>query len=298
MQRMRQLFILISAGLMAFSMQLSANEDVVKYPRQDEGDTRDLHKIDLLESVLKITSKEYGKVTLIPSRNVMSEARMVNVLKYQGDEIDVIFKPTTIEREQILTPVRIPILKGLLGYRISLIHQDMQKQFSQIKNLQQLQKYLVGQGQGWGDVAIFEHNGIEVVKAPYYEGLFKMLILGRFDFFSRGITEAPYEWEERKRTLPELHMEESILLHYYWPVYYFTAKNEKGKKLAERIRKGLEALIENGKFDQIFDRYYRGLLEKVNLKNRTVIELENPTLPKETPIDNKKYWLDIQKYIH
>lgn len=284
-------------GLLSFSFQLSANDDVIKYPRQGEGDTRDLHKIDLLESALKITSEEYGKVSLVPSKNIMSEARMVNVLKYQGDEIDVIFKPTTTEREEVLTPVRIPILKGLLGYRISLIHQDRQKQFAQIKNLQQLRKYLVGQGQSWGDVAIFEHNGIEVVKAPYYEGLFKMLILGRFDFFSRGITEAPYELEERQRNLPELHMEETLLLHYYWPVYYFTAKNEKGKKLAERIQKGLEALMDNGKFDQIFDRYYRGLLEKAKLEKRTIIELENPTLPKETPINNKKYWLDIQHYI-
>ncbi len=58
----------------------------------------------------------------------------------------------------------------------------------------------MGQGHYWNDVKVFEANGFQVEKSGRYELLFKMLLGGRFDFFSRGMVEAFVEYEERRHT--------------------------------------------------------------------------------------------------
>ena len=97
-----------------------------------------------------------------------------------------------------------------------------------INTLEELKKLKVGQGHVWNDVKVFKANDFKVVTGPDYEGLFDMLSAERFDYFSRGINEAPKEYDERKARLPNLFIEESILLYYPWPKYFFTSNNSFG----------------------------------------------------------------------
>lgn len=267
----------------------------VIYPRQLESDRRDTYKIALLERALEATREEFGDYELRPSASVMTETRMEALMtRGDGTALNVIFKPTTRDREQSMVPVRIPILKGLLGYRVLLIHADAQPALSQVRAVEDLRRLKAGQGLGWRDVEVFEHNGIPVVSSPDYEGLFAMLAGKRFDFFSRGITEAPGEFAERRGRYPALRIEADLLLHYPWPVYFFAMRDEAGHRLARRIGRGLDRLIASGEFDRLFDEHYAGTFRELRLGARRLIELENPLLPPETPVGRSQYWLALE----
>jgi hypothetical protein len=48
----------------------------------------------------------------------------------------------------------------------------------------------------------------------------------------------------------------------------------------------------NGSFDALFDRNFGKLLAGLHLRQRVVIELENPFLPAWVPVKRKELWFD------
>ncbi|WP_163835570.1 hypothetical protein [Spartinivicinus ruber] len=148
----------------------------------------------------------------------MNEARYTELL-VEGKLLTLIWTSVTEDIEKQLLPIRIPVRKGILGYRIFLIRVQDKDKFEAISNLNQLKKMKVGQGHFWNDVKVFKANGIKVVTGSNYEGLFGMLSEGRFDYFSRGFNEAPIEYEARKHKYPNLHIEQKLLLYYPWPKF-------------------------------------------------------------------------------
>ena len=53
-------------------------------------------------------------------------------------ELDVIWAMTSEQREQELLPIRAPILKGLIGYRIMVIQDTKQQDLTHILSTQQI----------------------------------------------------------------------------------------------------------------------------------------------------------------
>ena len=71
-------------------------------------------------------------------------------------------------------------------------------------------------------------------------------------------------------------------------MYFFTS--QKRPELAEDIRLGLEASIADGSFETLFQRHHGATLRRARLDQRQVIELNNPDLPSETPVDRAELW--------
>jgi len=257
---------------------------------ESKDDSRFNYAIELLDLALNKTVSSGRSFKLAPAVN-MNVGRAIDYLK-RGDEetVNVIWTTTSKEREMLMLPIRIPIRKGLLGYRIFLIKKQDKNKFASIKNIEELKKLKVGQGHIWNDVKIFQANGFRLVKGSSYEGLFEMLCRGRFDYFSRGINEAPNEYEARKVKLPNLRVEETILLYYPWPKYFFTSK--KNPALAKQIELGLEKMIQDGSFDKHFIKYHHDDIRKANLQKRKIFILSNPLLPSTAPLDKKELWFD------
>lgn len=206
-------------------------------------------------------------------------------------KVDVMWAATDLDIENKLQPVRIPLLKGLLGHRIFLIHKDDQAKFDQIKTFADLQRIRLGQGTTWADTKILEANKLTVVKTNKYPSLLHMLDGGRFDAFPRGVQEP---WSEvNSVTGLELEVEKRIMLVYKMPFYLFVNKNN--QKLAQDLELGLNRALADGSFDKAFfsDPAIRSAVEKADLKNRLVFQLENPQMPKETPVDRPELWLDV-----
>lgn len=269
-----------------------AQELIVSYSPSpvSKDDKRFDYGVNLLRQILEKTSSSYGPFKMLPAKD-MNVGRAIEFLKSgESEAVNVVWTTSSKLREDRLLPIRIPIRKGLLGYRIFLIKKEDQEKFSAIKSLDELKQLRVGQGHIWNDVKVFKGNGFEVVTGPNYEGLFRMLMEGRFDYFSRGINEAPGEYEARKDMFPDLTIEDSILLYYPWPKYFFTSKSN--PILAERIELGLSMMIKDGSFERLFIKYHSKDIERVNLKNRKLFKINNPLLPAATPFDQKELWFD------
>lgn len=205
--------------------------------------------------------------------------------------IDVMWAASDASIEEQVPAVRIPLLKGLLGHRIFLIHKNSQHKFDTVNTLDDLKKLKLGQGATWADTKILESNGFNVVKTQKYDNLFYMLDGGRFDAFPRGVQEP---WGEVNK-IPglELAIEKRLMLVYKMPFYLFVTPTN--QQLVRDIESGLNAMVADGSFDNEFlnDPSIKKVIELADLKNRKVFYLDNPALPKGTPVDRPELWLDI-----
>ena len=252
-----------------------------------EWDTRNAYFISLLKLALDKTVDDYGRYVLEPSSEPMNQGRGISLLS-AGEQIDVIWSMTSRAREQQLIPVRIPLLKGLMGYRIFIIRAEDEVWFSKIKTLDQLRELRIGQGHDWPDVDILRANGLRVETTTEYEKLFQMLQAGRFDFFPRALNE-PWEEVQAHKEL-NLEVEKGLLLYYPTANYFFVNKNNSA--LAGRIESGLERAIADGSFDALFNSHPINAyaLDHAHLGQRRMLKLINPLLPAETPLGRKELW--------
>lgn len=231
-------------------------------------------------------SGDHISVRYVLEPNMAQSRHIKNV---QQGKLDLMWTMTSREREQQLRPIRIPLYKGLVGWRISFIHPDSQKTMSELRSLSDFKGLVASQGRDWPDTEILKSNGIDVVTSAGWEARYKALSVKRFDFFPRAVTEI---WSEQKlATKYALAIEQSMVLQYPSASYFFV-KNE-DESLALTIERGLNIAIEDGSFDALFNKFYGELIAKAKLHKRNVIRLVNPLLPAETPLDRKKLWFDV-----
>jgi ABC-type amino acid transport substrate-binding protein len=269
---------------------MATGQTKVVYPASEsDAEARFDDLIEILKSALEKTVAEYGPYTLEPSRSGMNEARYLAELLNPAGSVNVVWSGTSTQKEKDYYALRIPLRKGILGYRVALIARDRQADIDKIRNLEDLRKVTIGQGIGWGDVAIFEANGIKVHTAGY-ESLFKMVAAKRIDLFPRGISEVFPEYAARRAAIPNLAIEKNLLIYYPWPYYFFFNKSD--KNLAKRIETGIRKMMKDGSFDAIFRKYNRASILSANLKSRRVIKIANPLLPKDTPLTDASLWFD------
>ena len=223
-------------------------------------------------------------------RTTCTHAREVRMLE-QGTS-DIFWAATSKEYESKIIPIRIPIFKGLLGHRIGVISADRQDDFAKITTLAQLKQVTMGQGVGWTDTAILNLAGFDITELPSIGRLYRMLSAKRFDMFPRGLMEP---WEELS-VYPSsgLAVERHIMIVYPLPAYIFVTPRK--PELASIIESGLRLAIEDGEFDKLLfsNSVFVNALRNANADKRTIFHIPNPTLPSETPLHDKRLWLDIK----
>ncbi|WP_175153800.1 substrate-binding periplasmic protein [Paraburkholderia ultramafica] len=265
----------------------ASGTEVVRVPLPESpGDHRTDYALQLLQLALSKTGASYR---IEFSGFPMNQQREIRELE-AGGTIDVASVPASPEREARLLPIRIPINRGVLGWRLGLIRKGDAALFAGVNTLEDLKSVRLAQEQDWPDTQIFRANGINVIAAPSYEGLFKMLVVKRFDYFPRSIMEI---WDEQANNADKLQVEPHIALHYFYDAYFMV--NRKNTRLANDIREGLEKAITDGSFEKLFWQYYGDRLRKAHLETRTVIELKNPLLTPETPVNRPELWYDFRR---
>jgi hypothetical protein len=279
------LFLLCFA-LCFTSLTSAAVEQTILYPMPESAhDQRPLYPVRLLALAISKLDKPYR---LKQSRALMTQTRALRMMG-QENAPDIVWSMTTQERENAYIPIRIPIYKGLIGWRLFLIHAGQQSTFDEINSLSGLQKLTAGQGHDWPDTYILNNSDIDVMSSSKYERLFEMLTKERFSFFPRSIIEI---WDELSaRPHYNLAVEKGILLRYPAAIYYFVHKNN--AQLATDIQRGLQLAIGDGSFEQMFLKHNEWLIEKARLHERHIIDLPNPLLPPLTPVQNEALWYHI-----
>lgn len=240
----------------------------------------------LLELALSHTQATDGRVRLVPYAQEVTQNRGMELL--QTGQIDVIALGTNAERESLMLPIKIDILRGLVGFRLLLIRAADQPRIAQMDEPALRKQLTFGLNSQWADVPIMQASGFTVVTSTSYENLFGMLAAGRFDAFPRGLNEAARELEEHKDQYPQLVIENSKALFFPYPVYFWV--NRSDTALARRIELGLNLSLKDGSFRKLFETYHAKEIAALAKEHRQVIHLDNPVLPAKTPEPDTRWW--------
>lgn len=246
---------------------------------------RESYFIDLLDMALRKSQANYQlqAIYVEPHSEYRGAQYLIN------GKYDVHWLNTTTQLERDLIPIRIPLFKGIIGWRLFLIREADLEKFAQIKTVDDLKQYVALQGYSWPDTQVLRHNGFTVDTATGLFSLLRMLEHKRGDFLPRSITEA---WAEIDSfSTMDIAVERHLILHYPEAYYFFVQK--KDLALAKAIENGLNLAIEDGSFDQMFWPYFQEAIEKTRLDSRLVLSIPNPVLPAETPLDDARLWFSI-----
>jgi len=284
---MRLLRLLLCCALCAFAVAASA-ATVVRYPRFEPEGTEGWYtlahrySLEVLAAALARSGHAYD---LQPASQLMSQGRLIEQLRFDAG-VDVIWTMTTGQRERQIEPIRVPLYKGLMGWRVLLVRKADLPKFAAIRSVDELKRLVALQGHDWPDTAILRANGFRVMTGAYYHTFFEMLANGRVDYFPRGVVEA-YD-ELRAHPDLDLAVEPTLLIRYPTALYFFVRKGN--TRLAEDLRKGMDVMVADGTFDRLFHRHHEDYLKQAGLKQRRVFDLPNPLLPPATPLGRKELW--------
>lgn len=244
----------------------------------------------VLQMALEHSVERFGPYRLTLSRP-MEQGRMMHELQ-RGALVHVANFAPNAERERRLIPIRIPVTQGLLGYRVCLIRAGEQAAFDAVAGREDWtrQGLSIGQGTHWPDTAILEANGLRVVRSVKYEPLFDMLAKGRFDCFSRSVSEVLPELE--KHADKGLVLEKGLVVVYRLPTFFFVSKQH--PVIAQRLKYGMQQLIADGSLAAFIRRQFAAPLKAIGIQHRRVVALENPLLTDETRaiLAQPSLWLD------
>lgn len=286
----------LAAGLAPLSLAQAADGTAAPWRFvHNAPETPDDHRYDyhwrVLRAALDATREKYGGYTLEPGM-AMSEKLQVVEMRRPNGALNTLVLDATQALEQALLPIKIPIDKGLLGYRVFLIQAEDQPRFTAVQSLEQLRQFRFGQQREWSDVAIYRAAGLPVVAGSSYEGLFSMLMRRRFDAFGRGVTEVTGELEHWRTKYPRMAIENELLLYYPLPVYFWFPRSDEGRRHAQRVEEGMHALIADGTLDRLFAEEYGPTIKRLHLDSRRTMRIANPNLSSGHPFDTKAYWFD------
>lgn len=200
--------------------------------------------------------------------------------------LDVQWMSTTKYRESRMIPIKIPVYRGILGLRLLLVNKKNKKLIESIKDINGLRKYLAVHGAKWKDLPIYGENRLKVETHIKYDQLFKILIAKRVDYFHRGLAEI---WPEYERYKKYLAIADNVMLFYKHPIYFFVSKNNNG--LAKDIEEGMKISLKDGSYKKLFLQHFGKIIRRSKLEDRTLIYLENSSIPKLTDKIDKSWWL-------
>jgi hypothetical protein len=273
-------FDLFAQGAESSSKPISIPIPVVHFGTDSDND----YTLQLLSAALQKAGNKYQRVALghFPPRG----RDFLMMEKKEG--IDLMWGSARADREARFLPVRIPIFKGLIGWRIPLVMQDNQDLFQNTLDLDDLRLFRPGQHFRWTDTKILKDNGIDVFEANNHGRLMDMLISNKFDYYPRAAIEIEQEFElGRSRGVV---IDRHILIIYPTAFYFYVHRDNAA--LAENLKSGLEELIASGEMDRLFNKHFSPILKQLEVHNRKVIRLRNNHIPKAAPFSRKALWLD------
>ncbi|WP_206485162.1 hypothetical protein [Thalassotalea sp. G2M2-11] len=270
-----------------------SHDEIRVVGQQSKEDLGHEYFTQLIKLAINASTPEYQHKSIsILKLTHTTQGRTVNLL--ERGVLDVIWTGTNQARESQFIPIRIPLFMGLLGYRVSLIHQDNYSQFAALLDSPEKLKSLTAcQGEHWPDSDILEDNGFNISRIVNLSSMFKILAYKRCDYFPRAIFEGYSELDIVKKEFPNLVMFDDLVLHYPFAIYFFVNKNK--PELAQQIEYGLRELIKDGRFFKLMKKhpFSAQIFPLEKWKNKKFLHLRNSELTEKTMLDNPKLWLKL-----
>lgn len=269
-----------------------ANEAALSQPRTVTHPTIDNQQDALIREVLHLAIKKSGRGHLYALSETSAKDANNQKAHVLSGQMEVMWAGSQKTLNQDLRPIKIPVLKGLLGHRIFIIHEEKQAVFDRIQSLEDLKHMSAGQARFASDTDILKSANMKVIDPVKRKSLLPMLEGGRFDFSPRALFD-PWSEIEQHENLP-LAVEKNLMLVYPYAMYFYVAKAN--TELHQVIETGFRIAIEDGSFDQLFFNHelVKTAFEKSNFKSRKVFRIQNPEISATTYQQDSKLWLNVE----
>ncbi len=238
---------------------------------------RQVYEKEVLTAVLEATEEDFGPWEIKETLDEYPGDDEALVFSEKGHDLFVTIAGNQKFEEGDMIVIPKPMTKNLLGYRVPIIRENDSETFENISSGEEVQQLKHGIPETWSDAVIFRENGYQVVEEGDFDDIFERLENGLFDYTAFGANEVLSVYENRASQREGLTIDQNILLFYQFPLVFYVNPNL--PNLAERVEEGMERIIDNGELDSIFDRYYGDIVEKLNLNERILFELDNPLIP-------------------
>jgi len=274
-----------------FSLFICAPLAAMDHIRYEKGqsalDARGQYKESVLRLALEHTVDSYG-----PYKNT-TDAPIMNALQARkqlqtGKILNVFIAVTNKDWEKETIAIKYPVRKGLINYRLLLIHKDDLPLFANIKTIDELKQLTAGLLFGWSITSMLGEQGFNIIKANNYDGIFRMLDVHRFNYLPRGVNEIFSELEQRDNDINNVVIEPNLALYIPTPSYIFVSP--KYPRLAKRLQEGFELMLEDGSFEALFQAHFAENIRKSNLHNRNILIISPTNIPIDTPFERDELW--------
>ena len=266
-------------------------QDVIKMVvGESELDQRFSFKREVLEAALEATRASYGDYDLQINKTYMNAKRALYELTL-ARSLNVYFALTQDKWEQATIPIRIPVRRGLVSYRLLVIHENARELFEKVETIDDLKKLRAGLNDGWTTYDIMKAQDFNIVKLGSYNGMFNMLSLRRYDYLLRGVNEVYGDMEARTSHKNNLIIEPRLAIFIPTVTYLFVSKKE--PRLAKRLTEGLQSMVDDGSLERLVNKHYAVSIAKAELEKRKILYIPHPDSPASIPWNNKKLWIPL-----
>jgi hypothetical protein len=269
---------------------LHAERTVITYrAKESTTDKRYDYDTSVLRLALEKTRSTYGDYEMVASPKMNYARTHVELTQKVHTNF---FAKLSYEDRLVngtdLAFVPFPVDLGIVGYRAFFVSSKISNRVGRVKRLKDLQRFSLGQGNGWADNAILKEAGFTVKEIPSYESLFKMVAINRFDLLPRGINELMDEFKAHEH-LPGLTYDTTLCLAYPFPRFFFTRKSN--QLAIQRITEGLLTAYEDGSLRRLWEQHYRKSIDFIKLNERRIIRIDNPFIS-GLAFDYERYCVD------
>ncbi|NWK78402.1 hypothetical protein [Aquitalea sp. LB_tupeE] len=236
-----------------------------------------------LDHVEKLDHRHYA---LVPLNDKVTQWRAEQLLS--SGKVDVVAFAPNAQRENLLQPVRLDILKGIIGYRVFFVRKEDVARIAAMNAQQFRSSVRLGLNSQWADYPIMKNNGYEMLASIGYDSLFEMLAAGRFDAFPRGLNEVGSEMKEQLPRYPGLTLEKTKAIYYPFPVYFWVSKQN--TELAGRVLQGLKLAERDGSFKALFLRHHAEAIQLLAANGWHTTQIANTELPPGNVKPDTSWW--------
>ncbi len=278
------------AHAFANTQDMAGNVYQIKVQKNQESNASQSYFWQLLQALSEHYPKS-GQVEFIPVRLDDLQVDRGEVLLQRG-VVDLIWKGTDERMEQDFLPVRIPVVGGLLGYRIAILPKDLENDFVNAP-VGLIQNMSACQVDHWQDSNILEYNGYQLIRVSQFNFIYRLLANGRCDYFPRALFEADSQFQLARLEYGFLTLSKDLLFYYPFPSFMFVRKED--KHIQELVYQAFSKLIEQGGFYALLERHplTRPMFPLQQWRGKRLIELSNPWLPKASLTIPEKYWIRL-----
>lgn len=276
---MRGLITLLMACLLLSSTCMAGPLEV-RYWDWGRTPKRDDYQFAVLRLALERSAARHGEFHLqrivadystLRSRQEVSAGTTVNV---QAGPWRVL-NQTSASDQRI--PVNIPIMSGLLGYRVLVIRKEDAAKFAAIRGAGELKALVAGQGREWAELGLYRREGYRVMDSGNINTLLAMLVNKRFDYLPMSITEASSALVRHADLTGQLMIAPNLIISYPLPtIFYVSARHP---DLARRIEDGLTLAQQDGSLVEMSRIYFAKEIASLAGVTRHY-SLADPTVPK------------------